>query len=733
MFKVIKRDCQLVDFDKSKIINAILKAMKNGSGIVNEDIAVKIAEEIEGCFVSQDFDDTSEIDISTIESLVFTKLINKGQTLTAKAYEGYRKIREFQRECNNTTDAEVSELLSGDSEYWNTENSNKNEKLVTTQRDYMAGIVSKDISRRFLLPPEVVQAHDDGIIHFHDMDYFGQNSLTNCELINLEDMLQNGTVINGVMIEKPHRFITAATIATQIVTGVTSSTYGGATITLTHLAPFVRDSYFRHLEKYIDRGLDERDCVRYAEKDLQKEIEDGVQTFNYQINSMTNSNGQSPFLSIFMYLNETDEYKDELALLISEFLKQRIKGLKNETGAYITPAFPKLLYVLEEDNITESSKYWYLTELAAECTAKRMVPDYISEKIMLRDKVDKNGNGNTYPCMGCRSFLTPYVDENGNPKYYGRFNQGVVTINLPDIALSSGKNVEKFWEIFNERTELCHRALKCRHERLSGTLSDVAPILWQHGALARLPKGEKIDKLLHNGYSTISLGYAGLYECVKYMTDHSHTDGDIGEKFGLEVMQALNDKCTKWKEEECIDYSLYGSPIESTTYKFAKCLKHRFGYVKGITDRDYITNSYHVPVFEKIDPFKKLKIESKFQKLSPGGAISYIECADLTHNTKVVVEIMKFIYDHIMYAELNTKSDYCQKCGYDGEIKIIDEDGRLIWECPNCKNRDQATMNVARRTCGYIGANFWNKGRTSEIHERYVHIDNHALEEKEGD
>lgn len=723
MLKVIKRDCTEVNFDKGKIVNAILMAMKNGSGIVKEKIAEDIASEI-----YEENEGKDDIDISIIELAVFDKLITKKQKLTAKAYEGYRKVREFQRENNNTTDEQIHELLDGTSDYWNNENSNKNAKLLTTQRDYMAGIVSTDITRRFLLPPEIVQAHDEGIIHFHDADYFGMNAIHNCCLINLEDMLQNGTCINKVMIEKPHRFVTAMTIATQIITAVTSSQYGGATITLTHLAPFVRESYNRLLEKYTKRGLTKEMCESFAEEDLKKEISDGVQTFNYQCNSMTTTNGQSPFLSVCMYLNETNEYKDELAMIIEEFLKQRIISMKNEVGIYTTQAFPKLLYMLEEDNIREDSKYWYLTELAAKCTAKRMVPDYISEKIMLANKVDKDGNGNCYPCMGCRSFLTPYVNSGGNPQYYGRFNQGVVTINLPDIALSSEGDFDKFWKIFDERTELCHKALQCRHERLEGTVSDVAPILWQNGAFARLGKGEKIDPLLHNGYSTISLGYAGLYECVKYMTGNSHTDNGIGKEFGLKVMQALNDKCKTWKSEEHIDYSLYGSPIESTTYKFAKCLKKRFGEIEGITDRKYITNSYHVPVFEEIDPFEKLKLESEFQNLSPGGAISYVECADLTNNTEVVLDIMKYIYDNIMYAELNTKSDYCQKCGYDGEIKIVDDGGELVWECPNCHNRDKDTMNVARRTCGYIGKEFWNQGRTEEINERFVHVDNHTLE-----
>ena len=653
------------------------------------------------------------------------KLMAIGKYNLAKHYITYRYTRELVRR-SNTTDLAIKELIDGENEYWNTENSNKNAKIVTTQRDYLAGITSTDITRRFLLPEDIVNAHDDGIIHFHDADYFAQNALHNCDLINLEDMLQNGTNINGVMIEKPHRFLTAMTIATQLITAVNSSQYGGATITLTHLAPFVRDSYNRYLEKYKKRKFKKEDCEKYAKEDLKKEIVDGVQTFQYQINSMTTTNGQAPFLSVCMYLGETEEYKEELAMIIEEVLNQRIQGMKNEKGVYITPAFPKLLYVLEEDNIHEDSKYYYLTELAAKCTAKRMVPDYISEKIMLQCKIDKNGNGNCYPCMGCRSFLTPYVDESGKPKYYGRFNQGVVTINLVDVALSSDKNMENFWNIFEERLELCHRALQIRHKRLSKATSDVAPILWQYGALARLKKGESIHDLLHNGYSTISLGYAGLYECVKYMTGHSHTDGGKGKEFGLAVMQKMNDKCKEWKEAENIDYSVYGTPIESTTYKFAKCLKERFGVIKGITDRDYITNSYHVPVFEEIDAFSKLKLESEFQKLSPGGAISYIETPNLTNNLDAVLEVIKFIYDNIMYAELNTKSDYCHECGYDGEILI---DDNLEWYCPNCGNRNHDKLSVARRTCGYIGTNFWNKGRTQEIKERVIHIDNKDAEE----
>lgn len=712
MTKVIKRDCSEVDFDKSKISTAILKAMKNGSGIVKPKIAEDIADEIE-----EECKNKEDVSISDIESMVYDKLITKKQRLTAKAYEGYRSIREFQRENENTTDSEIDELLDGESEYWNTENSNKNSKVLNTQRDYMAGIVSKDISRRFLLPPEVVQAHDEGIIHFHDIDYFGMNAMSNCSLINLEDMLQNGTCINKVMIEKPHRFITACTIATQIILGVTSLQYGGATITLTHLAPFVRDSYNKYYEKYKSWGFSDEDCKRYAEADTKKEVADGVQTFNYQCNSMSNSNGQSPFLSVFMYLGETTEYKKELAMIIEEFLNQRLLGLKNEVGVYVTQAFPKLLYVLEEDNIHENSPYWYLTKLAAKCTAKRMNPDYISEKIMKKYK-----EGNCFPCMGCRSFLSPYKDENGNYKFYGRLNQGVVTLNLVDVALSSEGDYEKFWDLMEQRTELCHKALLCRHKRLEGTLSDVAPLLWQYGAFARLKKGEKIDKLLHNGYASISLGYAGLYECVKYMTGKSHIDSQEGHDFGINVMQFMNDKCDQWNKEHYIGFSIYGSPIENTTYKFAKCLQKRFGIIEGITDRNYITNSYHTFVKEPINAFDKLAKESEFQALSLGGAISYVETDGLVNNVDAVLEMNKFIYDHIMYAEENTKSDFCQVCSYDGEIKIIDEGGELIWECPNCHNRDKDKMNVARRTCGYIGTNYWGKGRTQEIKERYVHM-----------
>ena len=713
--KVIKRDGHMVDWCPEKVENAIMKA---NSEVEEEDQAS--STQIKNIIKHIEKLGKKRILVEDIQDIIEMKLMAIGKYELAKKYITYRYTRELVRR-SNTTDLAIKELIDGESEYWNTENSNKNAKVVTTQRDYLAGITSTDITKRFLLSEDIVQAHEDGIIHFHDADYFAQNALHNCDLINLEDMLQNGTNINGVMIEKPHKFLTAMTIATQIITAVTSSQYGGATITLTHLAPFVRDSYKRYLDKYKKRKFSKEDCEKYAKEDLKKEITDGVQTFQYQINSMTTTNGQAPFLSVCMYLGETKEYKDELAMIIEEVLHQRILGMKNEKGVYITPAFPKLLYVLEEDNINPKGKYYYLTKLAAECTAKRMVPDYISEKIMKEYKIDANGNGNCYPCMGCRSFLTPYVDENGKPKYYGRFNQGVVTINLPDVALSSEKDMDTFWQIFDERLELCHKALQARHKRLSKATSDVAPILWQYGALARLPKGASIHDLLHNGYSTISLGYAGLYECVKYMTGHSHTDNGKGKEFGLQVMQRMNDKCKEWKEAEKIDYSVYGTPIESVTYKFAKSLRDRFGVVKGITDRDYITNSYHVPVFEEIDAFTKLKLESEFQKLSPGGAVSYIETPNLTNNLDVVMEVIKFMYENIMYAEMNTKSDYCQNCGYTGEILL---DDNLEWYCPECGNRDHNKLNVARRTCGYIGTNFWNKGRTQEIKERVIHIDN---------
>ena len=723
--KIIKRDGTIVDYDPEKIRIAISKANEEVSKRekVSKDQIKEIINYIEDL-------KKPRLLVEDIQDIIEQKLMEFEKYNLAKKYITYRYTRELVRKAN-TTDQSIKELIDGESEYWNTENSNKNAKVVTTQRDYLAGITSTDIARRFLLPEDVVKAHDEGIIHFHDMDYFSQNALHNCELVNLEDMLQNGTLINGVMIEKPHRFLTAMTIATQIILAVTSSSYGGCTVTLSHLAPFVRDSYNKFFAKYKKRNLSDEQCKKFAMEDTKKEVSDGVQTFNYQVNSMTNTNGQAPFLSVCMYLGETDEYKDELAMIIEEFLNQRILGFKNSKGVYITPAFPKLLYVLEEDNIKEGSKYWYLTKLAAKCTAKRMVPDYISEKIMKETKINQWGKGDAYPCMGCRSFLTPWTTQ-GNPskalnyvegkgKYYGRFNQGVVTINLVDVALSSGQDKDKFWEIYEQRLELCHKALKARHERLSKATSDVAPILWQDGALARLEKGESIHKLLHDGYSTLSLGYAGLYECVKYMTGHSHTDNGDGKEFGLEVMQKLNDKCQEWKGQEKIDYSVYGTPIESTTYKFAKCLKQRFGTIKGITDRNYITNSYHVPVFEEIDAFKKLKLESEFQRLSPGGAISYIETPNLQNNIDAVIEVIKFIYENIMYAELNTKSDYCQECGFDGEILI---DDNLDWYCPNCGNRNHDTLNVARRTCGYIGSQFWNKGRTQEIKERVLHLDN---------
>ena len=728
--KVIKRDGHMVEYMPSKIEEAIEKANLE----VNEEDRAS-STQIKNIIKYIEHLGKKRILVEDIQDIIEMKLMSIGKFALAKHYITYRYTRELVRR-SNTTDQSIRELIDGGSEYWNTENSHKDAKVVTTQRDYLAGITSTDITKRFLLPEDIVEAHEAGIIHFHDADYYAQNALHNCDLINLDDMLQNGTNMNGVMIEKPHRFLTAMSIATQLITAVTSSQYGGATITLTHLAPFVRLSREYYEKRYKKRKLTKEQIEKFVDEDLRKEITDGVQTFQYQINSLTNTNGQVPFLSVNMYIGETDEYKEELAMIIEEFLKQRIEGMKNENGVWITPAFPKLLYVLEEDNINPKGKYYYLTKLAAQCTAKRMVPDYISEKVMRELKKNENGEGDCYPCMGCRSFLTPdrtihlgniakaknYVP--GKGKYYGRFNQGVVTLNLVDVALSSDKDINDFWRILDERLEICHRALQCRHKRLSRVTSDVAPILWQHGALARLEKGESIRELLHHGYSTISLGYAGLYECVKYMTGHSHTDNGKGKEFGLQVMQKLNDACKVWKEAEDIDYSVYGTPIESTTYKFAKCLKDRFGVIKGITDRDYITNSYHVPVFEEIDAFTKLKLESEFQRLSPGGAISYIETADLTGNIDSVLEVIKFIYDNIMYAELNTKSDYCQVCGYDGEILI---DDNLEWYCPNCGNRDQTKMNVARRTCGYIGNNFWNKGRTQEIKERVIHLDNKDL------
>ena len=711
--KVVKRSGEIEEFKPEKIEKAIMSAMK-GAGVSSPKVAANISKEIEDELSGK----SDKCTIKEIENLVYDKLIRKGHKLVAKDYEGYRSIREFQR-STNTIDTQINELLTGDSEYWKDENSNKNSMLLTVQRDYMAGIVSIDMARRKIFPPEIIQAHDEGLIHIHDLDYIGQLALTNCCLINLEDMLQNGTCINGTKIAKPHKLLTATTIATQIITAVSSNQYGGCTITLTHLAPFVRESYNRYRQKYIDAGLDDETCKALSDKDTRKEVEDAVQTFNYQVNSMTNTNGQSPFLTVFMYLGETKEYKKELSLLIEEFLKQRLQGMPNEQGVMVTPAFPKLIYTLEEDNINENSKYWYLTKLAAKCSSKRLVPDYISEK-----KLKELKQGNCYPCMGCRSFLTVYKNNENNFKFYGRFNQGVVTISLPDAALSAEGDLHRFFEILDERLELCHKALQIRHKRLCGIKSDVAPILWQHGAFARLKPGEKIDKLLYGGYSTISLGYAGLYECVKALTGESHTKHvELAEK----IMQTLNDACAKWKAEENMDYSVYGSPIESTTYKFAKCLKARFGEIPGITDETYITNSYHVNVKEEINPFKKLKLEAEFQKLSPGGMISYIECADLGKNQEAVLEIIKYIYDNIPYAELNVKSDYCTECGYDGEIKIIDEDGQLKWKCPNCGCTDQEKLHVARRTCGYIGSNKWNQGRTAEIRDRYCHLDDHEL------
>lgn len=741
--KVVKRDCSEVDFDKSKISTAILKAMKNGSGIVKPKIAEDIANEIEKECKNKD-----EVSISDIESMVYDKLITKKQRLTAKAYEGYRSIREFQRENENTTDSEIHNLVEDKDEYWKDENANKNPTLNPTKRDYIAGSVSTDMTKRYLLSPEIIQAHNEGLIHFHDADYFLQH-MHNCGLVNLEDMLQNNTVISEVLIETPHAFSTACNIATQGIAQIASNQYGGQSISLVHLAPFVdvsRKSIRKKVtEELYDNGLiseyneDLAEVVNITNKRLKEEIEKGVQTIQYQLVTLMTTNGQAPFITIFMYLNEAknEREKADLAMLIEEMLHQRIQGVKNEKGVYIAPAFPKLIYVLEEDNITEDSKYWYLTELAAECTSKRLVPDYISEKMMLELK------GDVYTCMGCRSFLTVdrFTDKVGNianaknfnpskHKYYGRFNQGVVTISLPDIAFSSDGDFDKFWEIFEERTELCHKALRARHERLLGTSSDVAPILWQHGAYARLKKHEKIDRLLYDGYSTISLGYAGLYECVKFMTGHSNSDEGIGEEFGLKVMQALNDKCNQWKEAENIDYSLYGTPLESTTYKFAKCLKSRFGSdifekLDGF-DRNYITNSYHIPVFEHITAFEKLRIESKFQKLSPGGAISYIEVPSMSHNIPAILEVIKFIYNNIMYAEINTKSCYCEKCGFDGDIPLVsDENNRLKWECPSCGNTDNTTMDIAFRVCGYIGTakNGGNQGRYGDIHDRVYHLD----------
>ena len=723
--KVIKRNGSEVMFDLDKIIVAITKANE----AVDEDARMtsmqikRIAEAVELKCIRMN----RAPEVEEIQDLVESQIMAHGAYEVAKKYITYRYTRALVRR-SNTTDDKILSLIECCNEEAKQENANKNPTVNSVQRDYMAGEVSRDITNRILLPEEIVQAHEEGIIHFHDTDYYAQH-MHNCDLVNLEDMLQNGTVISGTMIERPHSFSTACNIATQIIAQVASNQYGGQSISLTHLAPFVqvsREKISKALREELSMvgvTLDDEQFSQMVEKRLREEINRGVQTIQYQVVTLLTTNGQAPFVTVFMYLGEAknEQEKKDLAIIIEETLLQRYRGVKNEDGVYVTPAFPKLIYVLEEQNIHEDSPYYYLTKLAAKCTARRMVPDYISEKKMLELKVDKNGEGHCYTCMGCRSFLTPFVDENGKPKYYGRFNQGVVTINLVDVALSSGGNAEKFWSIFDERLELCHRALLCRHERLKGTLSDVAPILWQHGALARLEKGEKIDKLLFGGYSTISLGYAGLYECVKYMTGKSHTDPEA-TPFALQVMQHMNDACKKWKAEHNIDFSLYGTPLESTTYKFSKCLQKRFGIVPGINDKGYITNSYHIHVTEEIDAFSKLAFESQFQQLSPGGAISYVEVPNMQQNLEAVLQVMRFIYDNIMYAELNTKSDYCQECGWDGEIEIVEDDGKLIWKCPKCGNTDQSKMNVARRTCGYIGTQYWNQGRTQEIKERVLHL-----------
>ena len=756
MNQIKKRKGNLVAYDPEKIRVAITSA--------NHDIKKKASDaEIEVIFEAaknevEELLTNHNVSVEEINDIVERAMMKYDCYELAKQFIEYRYRHKLIRE-SNTTDESIFELINGKSEYWNEENSNKNARLVTTQRDYIAGIVNTDIARRFLLPKDVVKAHDEGIIHEHDMDYLADFARHNCELINLEDMLQNGTVLNGVMIEKPHRFITASTIATQIMTAVSASSYGGLTVTLTHLAPFVRSSFYRHYKFFVKEVLEQElnalinedtrmdsdvyasipAALDYATKQIKKEVEDGVQTFNYQINSMSSTNGQSPFCSVFMYLNETDEYKDELAMIIEEFLKQRIQGLKNEKGIYVTQAFPKLLYVLEEDNITEGSRYWYLTELSAKCSSKRLVPDYVSEKMMKSLKINKFGVGDCYGPMGCRSFLTPDRIE-GNPanalnydpnkgKYWGRFNMGVCTVNLFDAALSSNRNEGEFWKLLDDRCELCRTGLKVRINRLASATSDVAPILWQHGALARLQPHEKLEKLVYGGYSTASLGYAALYECVKYMTGLNLTDKE-GEAFGMRVMNFLNDKCAKWKKEENIDYSVYGTPLETTTYKFAKMAKKKFGddvFVKlDGHDRDYVTNSSHTPVFQNIDAFDKLDIDGKFQELSPGGNVIYIETPNLQNNIEAILEVIKYMYDHTMYGELNTKSDYCMNCGYDGEIMVVEDEKthKLVWECPNCKNRDQNKMQVTRRTCGYLGSHYWNQGRTDEIRSRVLHLDN---------
>ena len=724
--KIIKRSGAEVAFDPQKIVIAVTKA--NDSVVPSARMSAvqikRIAEDVESA--AQNIN--RSLSVEEIQDMVEDQIMNQRAFDVARRYITYRYRRALVRK-SNTTDEQILSLIECNNEEVKQENSNKNPTVNSVQRDYMAGEVSKDITKRLLLPPDIVNAHEQGLIHFHDADYFAQH-MHNCDLVNLEDMLQNGTVISGTLIEKPHSFSTACNIATQIIAQVASCQYGGQSISLTHLAPFVDVSRQKIRRQVADElhtireAVTEEDISAITEKRLREEVKNGVQMIQYQVVTLMTTNGQAPFVTVFMYLNEAknEQEKQDLALIIEETLRQRYQGVKNEKGVWITPAFPKLIYVLEEDNIHEDSKYYYLTKLAAKCTAKRLVPDYISEKIMLQNKIDKNGEGHCYTCMGCRSFLTPYVDENGKPKYYGRFNQGVVTVNLVDIGLSAGGDMTKFWEIFDERMELCHRALQCRHERLTGTLSDAAPILWQHGALLRLKKGEKIDKYLHGGYSTLSLGYAGLWECVYSLNSKKLTEPE-GEALGLEIMKKLNEYTAKWKAAENIDYSLYGTPLESTTFKFAKCLQKRFGIVKGVTDRNYITNSYHVHVTENIDAFDKLALEAKFQALSPGGAISYVEVPNMQNNLEAVLSVMKFIYDHIMYAELNTKSDYCQVCGYDGEIEIKeDEHGKLIWQCPNCGNTDQNKMNVARRTCGYIGTQFWNQGRTQEIKERVLHL-----------
>ena len=722
--KIIKRNGTEVTFDPEKIANAVRKANNEVSedNRLTEEQIDKITRKVTA--LANDLN--RAVNVEEVQDFVENQIMNEKAFAVARKYITYRYTRALVRRAN-TTDAQILTLIECNNEEVKQENSNKNPTVNSVQRDYMAGEVSKDLTRRILLPPDIVAAHDEGLIHFHDADYFAQH-MHNCDLVNLEDMLQNGTVISGTFIEKPHSFSTACNIATQIIAQVASNQYGGQSISLTHLAPFVdvsRQKIRREVKEELAAvgSQDEEAINKIAEKRLREEIKKGIQTIQYQVVTLLTTNGQAPFVTVFMYLGEarSEQERADLALIIEETLNQRIQGVKNESGVWVTPAFPKLIYVLEEDNVREGSKYWYLTELAARCTAKRMVPDYISEKKMLEYKIDKNGEGHCYTCMGCRSFLTPYVDENGKPKYYGRFNQGVVTINLVDVALSSGGDKDKFWEVFDERLELCHRALMYRHNRLKGTLSDAAPILWQYGALARLQKGETIDKLLYGGYSTISLGYAGLYECVKYMTGKSHTDEEA-KPFALSVMQHMNDKCKEWKQEHNIDFSLYGTPLESTTYKFSKCLQKRFGIIPGVTDKNYITNSYHVHVTEPIDAFTKLKFESEFQQLSPGGAISYVEVPNMQNNIPAVLAVMQYIYDNIMYAELNTKSDYCQVCGYDGEIQIVEEDGKLLWECPHCHNRDQSKMNVARRTCGYIGTQFWNQGRTQEIRDRVLHL-----------